>query len=340
MSETTLSKRAQKKLDRQDSDNSCVQRPRSATESEIGDIGDDSVLEHVQKRIRNLQKRKLKLDKYAALAATPEGRANLNADQLAALDQKESVEAPLRELNEIVGLYKTQLVRREKQAEEEGAALLSRAKQEAEEARQAGIDLGTEKLQLTVKFLRAASVMRQLTQHTPPEESQGLEKLLGAVYTGDQSSVECIDKLFAGVDEPVGEGLTTYARIKEIALTPVEKLYTLHQKPEKKPEKKPEEQNHSVQKQMPQISFLQEEDDEEDDTKDKTVEDKTEHHEVVAGGLSASMDEGQSAEQLPSEVNENEVNGNGHAEAKPTPREHRKPYRKRKPAQKKKTEGS
>lgn len=303
--------------------------------------GQNGLLDHIQKRIRNLQKRKQKLDKYAETAQTVEGRASLNADQLLALNNRESVEGPLKELADIASLYKEENIKREKQFEKEKAALIEQAKQDAQKMKQVGIDLGTEKLKLTVKFLRAASIMRQLTQYTPQDESLGLEKLLTALYAGEESSVECLDKLFEGVKEPVDVGLTTYARIKEISETPVERLYTMHQEPDKK-----DQENDPAPKKMPQISFLQEED--EDDENDdyegqqdekKTNNDSKENREDRTT-QSISVDNFDDQQQQPHSTHaSNDAVTNGHVGGnKNTQKDNRKFYRKKRNATKKKQE--
>ena len=62
----------------------------------------DEFADHLQRRIRNLHKRKQRLQRYEQLVANPN---KLNADQRATLAKKESVYAPLRELEELQQVY-------------------------------------------------------------------------------------------------------------------------------------------------------------------------------------------------------------------------------------------
>jgi hypothetical protein len=157
--------------------------------------------------------------------------------------------------------------------------------------------------------------------------------LLTAIYAGEDSSVECLDKLFSGVEEPVDEGLATYARIKEISLTPVEKLYTMHQEPESK-----DDETVPAPKQMPQISFLQEEDD--DDEEEIGNEEKGEEENKNDYRPRDVITD----DQQPRYDNQNTTvtsAANGHGVPnKNVPKDNKKTYRKRRNTQKKKQESS
>jgi hypothetical protein len=256
VTESRLSKRALKRLAKQQKETPIVvdtEREASVC-SEISNAStNDEFLDHVQKRIRNLQKRKQKLDKYQEIAdAADKTVPSLNADQLAALANKDSVEAPLKELNDVLVMYRQQLVIRATQDKVREAEIEALKNAAAESAKQEGLAIGQEKLSLTVKFLRAASFQRQLVAQTPAEENTAVEKLLQIVYTGDASSLEALDKLYEGAHEMVEENTVNYERVKEIALTAPEKFFAT-------PEDNRQTTVDRLERRVADISFLQDE---------------------------------------------------------------------------------
>ena len=151
----------------------------------------DQFVEHIQKRLRNLQKRKQKLDKYQEMDPT-----QLNEDQLTAIRNKQSVETPLKDLNELLEQYQIQLTENEnrfKQLQQEINQDFKKLLDQQISQEQAK---ATEKLSLTIKFLRAASFKRQLVNDIPVEESSGLEQLLHVIYGGDDEALERLDLLY------------------------------------------------------------------------------------------------------------------------------------------------
>lgn len=248
-----LSKRALKRLQKQ-------QQQEDEPVLENGDRDEDEndeLFEYLQKRIRNLSKRKQRLDKYQEMADDPKAKGQLNADQLHALNNKESVEAPLKDLTELLALYKSQQAKNEAKARAKQAQHQKEMDKKVQVARQEGIDLGTDKLSLTIKFLRAASFKRQLINEIPKEESAGFEHLLQLVYNGDETSLNAIESLYNGDDAPVAEDTITYAQIKKIAQTPPEKFF---EKEEPQQDQGPQqEQPQDEQSTLQTISFLQDE---------------------------------------------------------------------------------
>jgi hypothetical protein len=256
-----LSKRALKRLQKQQQQQQQQQGAEPVLENgdkeEDDEEGNDELFEYLQKRIRNLTKRKQRLDKYQEMADDPQAKGQLNADQLHALNNKESVEAPLKDLTELLALYKSQQAKDEKKARAKQAQHQKEMEKRVQAAKEEGVELGTDKLNLTIKFLRAASFKRQLINEIPKEESAGFEYLLQLVYNGDETSLKAIESLYNGDDIPVAENTITYSQIKKIAQTPPEKFF----------EKDEPQQNHEPQQQeQPQpesslqtISFLQDE---------------------------------------------------------------------------------
>ncbi|KAA8917226.1 hypothetical protein TRICI_000619 [Trichomonascus ciferrii] len=255
-----LSKRALKRLQKQQQQQ---QEPGTEPVLANGDKEDeeteenDELFEYLQKRIRNLTKRKQRLDKYQEMADDPQAKGQLNADQLHALNNKESVEAPLKDLTELLALYKSQQAKNEKKARAKQAQHQKEMEKKVQAAKQEGIEVGTDKLNLTIKFLRAASFKRQLINEIPKEESAGFEYLLQLVYNGDETSLKAIESLYNGDDAPVAENTITYAQIKKIAQTPPEKFF---EKDEPKQDAEPQQQEQPQQESSLQtISFLQDE---------------------------------------------------------------------------------
>uniref|UniRef100_A0A060SZZ1 ARAD1C12452p n=1 Tax=Blastobotrys adeninivorans TaxID=409370 RepID=A0A060SZZ1_BLAAD len=307
-----LSKRALKRLAKQQKDTA-----GTSTESVVSSgpsstvAASDQVIEHIQKRIRNLQKRKQRLDKYQEIAdsSDPAVAKSLNQDQLAALQNKDSVEAPLKELKEILNVYKEQEAKvaadhQAQQAQQEAAAKEREAKARAE-----GLAEGIERLSLTVKFLRAASYKRQLIHETPADENAGMEHMLQLVYNGDETALEAIAKLQQALEEPVVENAISYAQIKAIALTPPEKFF--EKAPESNADQAQENDASNQQNQPVQtISFLQEE-----------VNDDPETAPGATDTTNGQQDANGSAT--------NSKNGNGQAKGQDKTSDKRKHYRRR-----------
>lgn len=256
-----LSKRALKKLqkEQQEEEEKLAESNKEQEESQK----DDEYLEYLQKRIRNLTKRKQKLDKTQELADDPTTKGQLNADQLKALENKESVEAPLKDLNELYTLYKSQCKKQEAQIKSIEKSHKKELEEKYKQAKQEGIDSGTEKLSLTIKFLRAASFKRQLTNETPAEESAAFEHLLQLIYNGDETSLNAIESLFNGDDTPVTQNTITYGEIKKIAQTPPEKFFEKDQPAEEESQvnkqQELDQQEQQLSSSLQSISFLQDE---------------------------------------------------------------------------------
>ncbi|ANB13551.1 conserved fungal protein [Sugiyamaella lignohabitans] len=267
-SSSGLSKRALKRLQKEkagngegDHTNVNGSSRESREESVTSDAGSgDIFVDHLQKRIRNLQKRKAKLDKYHEIAEEAKAKnlpLTLNPDQISALAQRETVEAPLKELQDALHLYKSQALERIAREKEQKAQHEAEVAKAVEAAKLEGIAQGREQLSLTVKFLRAASFKRQLSDSTPAEESAAFEHLLKVVYAGDDTSLSALDDLVNGSSKQVFEEANsiTFEKVKEISQIPPEEFF-LTQTEEVE---EPKVETTAAEKSQPTISFLQEE---------------------------------------------------------------------------------
>lgn len=250
-----LSKRALKRLQKQQQQRQ-QEEAEPVLENGDKDDEDDELFEYLQKRIRNLSKRKQRLDKYQEMADDPKAKDQLNADQLHALNNKDTVEAPLKDLTELLALYKSQRAKNAAKARAKQVQHQKEMDKKVQAAKQEGIELGTDKLNLTIKFLRAASFKRQLVNEIPKEESAGFEHLLQLVYNGDETSLKAVESLYNGDDAPVAENTITYAEIKKIAQTPPEKFF---EKEEPQQDQEPQPEQPQEQSTLQTISFLQDE---------------------------------------------------------------------------------
>ncbi|KAK7203603.1 hypothetical protein BZA70DRAFT_69568 [Myxozyma melibiosi] len=205
-----------------------VEEPVVLSEDELK----NPYIETVQKRVRNLQKRKLKLDKYEEQAATPDA-LKLNADQLLALKQKDQVIFPLKELDDLTKSFKifddeakTSKLAAAHARKSEIASAVAQAKQAAKAEER-------ERIRVLVKFLHAASWKRQFpSKDSSPAELSAFENLLALIYAGDEAAVDAVEKLAGGADELVAAGeevataenSLTFAQVKQLSLDQVDEV--------------------------------------------------------------------------------------------------------------------
>lgn len=191
---------------------------------------EDDFGEHLQKRVRNLQKRKQRLDRYAELPSD-----QLNEDQVAALSHKDSVEAPLKELQELGTAYNQYSEQRAKETAKEAEVIRA-------EAQEHGKREGRSALGVVLRFLHVAAVKYQ-TPGVPPEELSAIAKLLEQLYCGTDDAQDYAEKLLSGSDDLVTEDWP-YSRLRNLSLSPPKSAL---------PETTQEQKESS-----PVISFLQE----------------------------------------------------------------------------------
>lgn len=179
----------------------------------------DALSEFLHKRIRNVQKRKARIDRISEI----EDPKKLNADQVEALKHKDHVDALLKELTDALTVH-------EAQREQEAVARVratehtnTLVRTALRDARRAGQVAGMDRVRTLVKFLRAASIKRQLQPVVTPQ-SAAFEALLQMVYMGDESAVAAVERLHLGVDKLVAEDTVSYRIVRDVSFMSEEDL--------------------------------------------------------------------------------------------------------------------
>ncbi|ODV90879.1 hypothetical protein CANCADRAFT_31719 [Tortispora caseinolytica NRRL Y-17796] len=189
-----------------------------SNEKQIESIED--VAEHIRKRMRNLTKRKQKLEKYEEILSNGEGDSKLDEYQREALAHKKEVLLPLKELEDVqTALHELQIAEESQRKETEKAAAAI-AKAEYHRGYDAAVEDSKKKILLLSQFLRDVSVRRVLTaeEARSPEDIEidaAFEKVLHAVYCGNSSAVDTILKLINEDSDYVPETSVTYKKIAE-----------------------------------------------------------------------------------------------------------------------------
>ncbi|KAJ8099443.1 hypothetical protein POJ06DRAFT_256974 [Lipomyces tetrasporus] len=205
--------------------------PDDEVEELPGEESKNTYIEIVQKRIRNLQKRKQRLDKYEEQAASPDA-VKLNQDQLSALKSKDQVIYPLKELEELSKSFKTLDEEQKKQKVKDIKSHAAEIRVAVSQARKEALEEARERISVLVKFLHVASWKRQFASTAASEsESAAFENLLSLIYAGDDAAVDAVYKLADGADELVDEGATaetslTFNKIKQLSLESLDELYS------------------------------------------------------------------------------------------------------------------
>jgi hypothetical protein len=150
----------------------------------------------------------------------------INADQKAQILKKPALQAQLNQNEEML----TQYLKVDEQYRARAAtdkAETDKTVQAAKESAVAEAKEGFEKTQranllLLSQFLRLAAYRREEAQDPESDESQAIEGVLLAIYTGDEGAVNAMLKLVEGAEESIlsvpGEQLqTTYSAVKTLA---------------------------------------------------------------------------------------------------------------------------
>lgn len=179
----------------------------------------DAVSEFLHKRIRNVQKRKARIDRIVEIGDP----SKLNVDQIEALKHKDHVETLLKELTDTLAVHvaqREQEAAARERAEERTNTLVRAA---LRDARRAGEAAGTDRVRTLVKFLRAASIKRQLQPVVTPQ-SAAFEALLQMVYMGDESAVAAVERLHLGVEVLVADDTVPYRIVRDVSFMSEEDL--------------------------------------------------------------------------------------------------------------------
>ncbi|OLL26059.1 hypothetical protein NEOLI_002286 [Neolecta irregularis DAH-3] len=171
-------------------------------------------LEVINKRIRALQKKKVRIDQYQALDVSV-----LNKDQLLLLEHKDQILAPLKELQELL----KQIEVSDKEEQEFYARKFRRVHSEYDEKLRAvkkeGFKEGIGQVASLVQFLRHASWTRATPSNNVGEDA-AVERVLTIVYEGGEAAVNHVNSLATGKDQLIegieGNVKITWARMKEM----------------------------------------------------------------------------------------------------------------------------
>lgn len=198
-------------------------------------------LKRENEAIKEISKREKKLRKKILLIESSEEKVKdlpeeekattikLNADERRKISEKPIHLAVHKELKDVVDILTKYEVAEEKriasgkaQVAAAHAVELEKAVEKAkEEGRKEVTVKAGEDLQLLLSFLRNVSLRRSWAangQVLDPSEEKAFEAALIAVYEGTDNALAACHKLFSGLDEPVKEGATTWAHLKELCV--------------------------------------------------------------------------------------------------------------------------
>ncbi|KAL7911103.1 hypothetical protein GGI35DRAFT_446500 [Trichoderma velutinum] len=198
------------------------------------DAFESPYIKELQKNIRNTAKKLTNISKTDSLLSQHAGKSLdelvaekiLNTDQKTQIQKKPALQAALAQYEEQLTQY--QKIHEQYQAraaadKAEWAKTLEKAKEEAiSEAKADSESSLKSKLLVLSQFLRLAAYRREESQEPESDESQAIEGVLLAIYSGDDSAVSAMQKLIEGSGDQIlsvpGEQLqTTYASVKSLA---------------------------------------------------------------------------------------------------------------------------
>ncbi|KAM0264746.1 hypothetical protein ACHAQJ_000571 [Trichoderma viride] len=242
-----VSKSSKKKAKAQERTESPAPSTESAPTDKITDAQDDvfesPYVKELQKNIRNTAKKLTNASKTDSVLNQHPGKSleQLVADKIINTDQKAQIQKKPA-LQAALAQYEEQLVQHQKVHEQyqaraaaekaEWAKTLEKTKEEAlSEVRaefQGSLDT---KLLVLSQFLRLAAYRREESQEPESDESQAIEGVLLAIYSGDENAVSAMQKLIEGSEDQIvsvpGDQLqTTYAVVKSLAQNYTAPSYT------------------------------------------------------------------------------------------------------------------
>ncbi|KAL7798241.1 hypothetical protein V8C37DRAFT_369210 [Trichoderma ceciliae] len=198
------------------------------------DVFESPYIKELQKNIRNTTKKLTNASKTDSVLSQHPGKSldELVAGKIINIDQKTQIlKKPA--LQAAVALHEEQLAQYQKVHEQyqarvaaekaEWAKTLEKTKEEALSEVQAEFQSSLDtKLLVLSQFLRLAAYRREESQEPESDESQAVEGVLLAIYSGDENAVSAMQKLIEGSDDQIvsvpGDQLqTTYAAVKSLA---------------------------------------------------------------------------------------------------------------------------
>ncbi|KAL5091937.1 hypothetical protein Trisim1_002330 [Trichoderma cf. simile WF8] len=237
--QATVSKSAKKKAAKvQARTESPAPSTESAPTDKVAEAQDDAFespyIKELQKNIRNTAKKLTNASKTDSLLAQHPGKSLdelvaekiLNTDQKTQIQKKPALQAALVQYEEQLAQYQKiheQYQTRAAAEKAEWAKSLEKTKEEAiSEAKADSESSLKSKLLVLSQFLRLAAYRREESQEPDSDESQAIEGVLLAIYSGDDNAVTAMQKLIEGSDDQIfsvpGEQLqTTYASVKSLA---------------------------------------------------------------------------------------------------------------------------
>lgn len=207
----------------------------SGAAAESQDEGyENPYIRELQKNIRNLNKKITNASKTDSLLRQHAGKSLdqlvaakvINTDQKAQIEKKPALQAQLTQTEEQLAQYQKvhdQYRSRAAADKAEWEKSLEKAKADAVSEAKAGFQQSLKDNLLTLsQFLRLAAYRREEASEPESDESQAIEGVLLAIYTGDDSAVAAMLKLVQGTDDRVlsvpGEELqTTFSVVKTLA---------------------------------------------------------------------------------------------------------------------------
>ncbi|RSL97861.1 hypothetical protein CEP52_010650 [Fusarium oligoseptatum] len=203
----------------------------SVTSAAADKTGDDTFespyIKELQKKITNASKTD------ALLAQHPDKSLDelvstkiINPDQKAQILKKPALQAQLAQFEEQLTQYQKvdeQYRTRAASDKAEWEKNLEKAKADAvAEAKEEASKSLNDNLLVLSQFLRLAAYRREEAQEPESDESQAIEGVLLAIYSGDQNAVQSMLKLVNGTEDQIfsvpGEQLqTTFSKVKSLA---------------------------------------------------------------------------------------------------------------------------
>ncbi|KAF7553805.1 hypothetical protein G7046_g7005 [Stylonectria norvegica] len=228
-------KKAAKAVERADSPApSSVDAAADKTAEGNDDTYESPYIKELQKNIRNVNKKITNASKTDSLLNQNPGKTLeelvaariINNDQKAQILKKPALKAQLAQYEEALIQYQKvdeQYRTRSASDKAEWEKSLEKVKADAVAEAQEGFQKTlNENLLLLSQFLRLAAFRREEAKEPESDESQAIEGVLLAIYTGDEGAVSSMVKLVQGSEDQIwsvpGEQLqTTYAKVKSLA---------------------------------------------------------------------------------------------------------------------------
>lgn len=191
-------------------------------------------IKELQKNIRNINKKISNAKKVDEIVAQHPGKTldelvaskTINADQKAQVQKKPSLQAQVVQIEEQLAQYQKvdeQYKSKANADKAEWEKAVEKAKADAlTEAAGQSKKILQDSLLILSQFLRLAAYRREEAQDPESDESQAIEGVLLAIYSGDESAVGSMLKLVEGSEDQIwsvpGEQLTTtYSKVKVLA---------------------------------------------------------------------------------------------------------------------------